>query len=203
VSWFRSPAWNEVVYWALDLETSGLDTARDRILAVGMVPIRDRAIVWGERYFSLVHPEGFDRLAGEAIGVHQILPVELDQAPTLDEVLGEVEPRLEGCVLLAHHAPLDVGFLKRAWRKAGRHWPRPRVVDTRLLIARLDRRLHQLHPYGRSLPRSLGEIRETLDLPAYDYHHALTDALATAELFLVLRERLSLKTLRQLGARKS
>jgi len=199
----RSPAWNEVEYMALDLETSGLDPRRERILGVGMVPLRGGVIQWGERYFSLVHPEGFDRLAGEAIAVHQILPAELDEAPVLSEVLQAIEERLEGHVLLAHHAPLDVGFLRVAWRAAGRRWPRPQVVDTRLLVARLERRLHQLHPYGRPLSRALGEIRETLELPRYDYHHALTDALATAELFLALRQRLGLTTLRQLGARRS
>lgn len=199
----RSPSWDEVEYQALDLETSGLEPKQDRILGVGMVPLRDGVIRWGERYFSLVHPEGFDRLAGEAIAVHQILPAELDEAPTLTEVLTAVEERLEGRVLLAHHAPLDVGFLRVAYRATGRRWPRLRVVDTRLLLARLDRRLQRLHPYGRPLPRSLGEVRELLELPRYDYHHALTDALATAELFLALRQRLGLTTLRQLGARKS
>ncbi|HYQ80643.1 MAG TPA: 3'-5' exonuclease, partial [Anaeromyxobacteraceae bacterium] len=37
---FRSPAWDSVVYWALDLETGGLDPRTDPILAVGMVPLR-------------------------------------------------------------------------------------------------------------------------------------------------------------------
>lgn len=201
--WLRSTAWDAVDYLALDLETSGLDPERERILGVGTVPLHGGVVRWGERYFSLVHPEGFGRLDGEAIGVHQILPAELQDAPPLDQVLAAVEERLEGHVLLAHHAPLDVGFLRRAFRAAGRPWPRPRVVDTRLLVARLDRRLHQLHPYGRPLPRSLAEVRKALDLPRYEYHHALTDALATAELFLVLRRRLGLQTLRQLGARRA
>lgn len=203
MSWLQSPAWDEVDYWALDLEASGLDPARERILAVGMVPVRGGVIRWGERYYSLVHPEGFERLGGEAIAVHQILPTELEVAPVLAEVLSAVAERLEGHVLLAHHAPLDVGFLKRGYRATGRSWPHPRVVDTRLLVARLDRRLHQLHPYGQPLPRSLAEVRDALELPRYDYHDALTDALATAELFLALRQRLGLRTLRQLGARRS
>jgi DNA polymerase III subunit epsilon len=34
------PAWDSVVLWALDLETSGLRPGADQILSVGMVPIR-------------------------------------------------------------------------------------------------------------------------------------------------------------------
>lgn len=196
----RSPAWDEPVYWALDLEATGLDPATDRILSVGMVPVRDGAIGWGERFYSLVHPGSSEGLTREALTVHHILPEELDRAPPATRVLPEVANRLgaDGSVLLVHHAPLDLPFLRRAVRQAGLSWPRPPVVDTRVLLARLDHRRQRLEPYPDPSPRALGEIREHLGLPTYAYHHALSDALATAELFLVLRRRLEARTLRQL-----
>jgi len=82
-----SPWWDEPLYWAFDLETSGLDQKSDRILSVGMVPIRRGAIVWGERYYSLIHPGSFEGLTRDAITVHHILPEELEHAPPPDEVL--------------------------------------------------------------------------------------------------------------------
>lgn len=191
--------WDEVVYWALDLETSGLQPGRDRILSVGMVPVRAGAIRWGERFYSLVHPGSFEGLTREAITVHHILPEELAEAPPLPEVLPRIARRLDDAVLLAHHAPLDVGFLKRAFRGADLPWPAPRVVDTRVLVARYEHRRHRLEPYPRPLPRGLGDLRDHFGLPGYGYHHALSDALATAELFLVLRKRLDASTLRQLS----
>lgn len=194
----RSPRWDEVVYWALDLETSGLSPRRHRILSVGMVPLRGGAIHWGERFYSLVHPVSFEGLAEPAIAVHQILPEELRSAPQAGEVLPEVARRLAEGALLVHHAPLDVAFLRRAFRHAGLAWPRPPVVDTQRLLGRLAARLHRLDPYGRPPPRILSEIRADLGLPSYDDHHALADALATAELFLALRARLDLTRLRQL-----
>jgi len=195
-----APWWDEPVYWALDLETSGLNPKSDRILSIGMVPIRRGAVAWGERFYSLTHPGSFEGLTREAITVHHILPEELEQAPPVDAVLPEIAERLgdEDSVLLAHHAPLDLAFLQRAFRAAKRLWPRPRVVDTRLLISRLEQRRQRLEPYPTPLPRALSEIREHLGLPDCEYHHALSDALATAELFLALRERLDATTLRQL-----
>ena len=194
----RSPPWDEPTYWALDLETSGVEPGRDQILSVGMVPLRRGAIVWGERFYSLVRPATFEGLTEAAIAVHQILPTELRTAPPLGEVLPQVLERLAGNLLLVHHARLDVRFLRTACKRLRRRWPRPPVVDTRDLVARLDDRRRRLAPYAEPLPRGLGSLRELFGLPVYDYHHALEDALATAELFLVLRARLGALRLREL-----
>ena len=51
-----SQPWDTVTYWALDLETGGLDARADPILSVGMVPVRSGGIRLGEAYASLVQP---------------------------------------------------------------------------------------------------------------------------------------------------
>jgi hypothetical protein len=65
---FRSPPWNAVDYWSLDLETSGLQPRRHQIISVGMVPIRSGAIDWGGHDYTLVRPEYADDLDREALG---------------------------------------------------------------------------------------------------------------------------------------
>lgn len=200
---FRSRPWDELVYWALDLETSSLDPATGTILSVGMVPVRRGVIRWGERYYSLIRPPSPDSVATDAITIHHILPEELLTAPDLSLVMGEVERRLasEDAALLVHHAPLDVGFLRRAFRSTGMKWPKPPIVDTQVLAARLEQRRHILEPYARPLPRGLAGLRATFGLPGFEVHHALSDALATAELFLAMRARLGAKTLRHVRRR--
>lgn len=195
---FRSTPWHEVEYWALDLETSGLDARLDQILSVGMVPIRGGVIHWGDHFYSLVCPETWDNLSRDAIRVHHILPEELRDAPPLNAILLEIDMRLSaGATLLLHHSAFDLGFLQRAFRKAGRKWPRPPVVDTRELVAKFEERQRRLVPYSVQITRSLSELVEFFNLPPYTPHHALGDALATAQLFLALRARLELRTLRQ------
>ena len=199
---FRSRPWNELVYWALDLETTGLDPETGTILSVGMVPVRDGTIRWGEHYYSLIRPETSELAATDAIAIHQILPEELLGAPDLPHVIRQVEARIsDDEVLLVHHAPLDLGFLRKAFRSLGRRWPKPTVVDTQTLAARLEQRRHILEPYARPLPRGLAELRTTFGLPPFGGHHALSDALATAELFLAMRARLGARTIRQLRRR--
>jgi DNA polymerase-3 subunit epsilon len=192
----HSPRWDEVVFWSLDLETSGLKPESDRIISVGMVPIRGGVIRYGERYHQLVRPAGLDDLSTEGIRAHHILPGELASAPPLAEVLPEVDRRLREGVLLVHYAHLDVPFLRGAYGRCGMTWPKPRVVDTVDLVLVWHYRQQQWTPHP-PLPRTaLSDARAAFHLPEHLTHDALSDALATAELFLVLRQRLGLETLR-------
>lgn len=194
----RSPAWDAPSYWALDLETSGLKPKEDRILSVGMVPIRDGSIRWGERYYSLVRPDDPASLSAEGLRAHHILPSELAHAPPLADVLGEVDRRIRGAVLLLHHASLDLGFLRAAYLGHGMTWPKPKVVDTVDLVVKWQHRRQRFEPHAKPFRTGLAGARDELGLPPFVNHHALNDALATAELFLVLRSRLDARTLRQL-----
>jgi DNA polymerase-3 subunit epsilon len=79
-------------------------------------------------------------------------------------------------------------------------WPSPTVVDTVDLLVKVARRAHLARPELPADPPALNlaAAREAHGLPAYQAHDALTDALATAELFLVLRNALGARTLRDL-----
>jgi DNA polymerase-3 subunit epsilon len=197
---FSSPPWESAVYWALDLETGGLDSKKDPILAVGMVPVRGGTIRLGESYRSLVRPESGKALDPESVRYHQLVWGEVRDAPSLAEVMPEVERRLEGAVLLVHHASVDVRFLKRAFRGLALRWPAPPVVDTVDLLIRAASRSRLRNPDAPdNLPNlNLSKARRAYQLPEYQAHDALTDAIATAELFLVLRKVIGARTLRQL-----
>jgi DNA polymerase-3 subunit epsilon len=197
--WFHSPAWDEVDYWALDLETSGLDPKTDHMLAVAMVPVRRGVIAMAGAYRTLVRPPAGAAIPVATMRAHHIVPSELDTAPVLEQVLPEVLARLPGAALLVHHAPLDVGFLKAGCRRSGLAWTRVPVVDTVDLLWKRARRRRYLHPSPQGDPElNLADARRACGLPAYPAHDALTDAVATAELFLVLRHQMGARRLREL-----
>jgi DNA polymerase III subunit epsilon len=196
---FSSPPWDSVVYWALDLETGGLDPGKDPILAVGMVPIRDGRVRLGESYRTLVRPGG-RRIEPESVRAHQLVWEEVRDAPPLDDVLPEVARRLSGNALVVHQKGIDVAFLQEACRRTGVRWPGPKVIDTVDLLLRRAKKARFRTP---ELPLEtpalmLSLARDAHGLPPYQAHDALTDAIATAELFLVLRHELGARTLRDL-----
>lgn len=199
-SLWPSPPWDEVTYWALDLETGGFDARRDPILAVGMVPVRAATVRLGEAFESLVRPERGKAIGVDSVRAHQLVPHDLDAAPPIALVLREVDRRLAEGALLVHHAAIDVRFLRQAYRRVGLRWRDPRVVDTVELLYRLAKKERFTDPNAtdREPAVNLAAARRRFGLPEYTAHHALTDAIAAAELFLVLRRVLGARTLRDL-----
>ncbi len=194
-----SPSWEKVTYWALDLETGGFDPVHDPILSVGMVPVRGGGIRLGEAWSSLVRPEEAKEIDPSSIRAHHLLPGEVRHAPPLEAVLAEVDRRVREGALLVHHAPLDVGFLRRAYKRIGRRWPGPPVVDTVQLLMKAARRARFVDPDAEPEPElNLLAARRKLGLPDYGQHDALIDAISAAELFLALLRQVGAKRLRDL-----
>lgn len=173
---------------ALDLETTGLDPERCAIVSIGLVPFSlDRIQVAGARYW-VVRPRR--SLASESVLIHRITHEELERAPRFSAVLPELLDALTGRVVVVHYRQIERPFLDqvcRRWMGEGLQFP---LIDTMVLEAwalkrtrswaeRLGARVG-LHR-RRSL--RLGACRERYHLPSYTAHHAMTDALATAELF--------------------
>jgi DNA polymerase-3 subunit epsilon len=196
---FRSPPWDSVVYWAIDLETGGRHAERDPIIAVGMVPIRAGMIRLREAYRTLVRPEEGSEIAPASVHAHQLVPGDVEGAPPLEVVLPEIERRFREGVMLVHHAAIDVTFLRRDFARVRLPWPSPRIVDTRRLLIR-EAQLRNPRRSRDTVALNLSLARAHHGLPDYQAHDALSDAIATAELFLALRIAVGARTLRDLRA---
>ena len=74
-------------------------------------------------------------------------------------------------------------------------------VVTRPVADALHFRKHRFTPHPPPVRTGLSDAREAFGLPAHSQHEALGDALATAELFLLLRQGLGMCRLRELPVR--
>jgi len=171
---------------ALDLETSGLDEEQDTIVSIGLVPLRhDRIRCAGARHW-FVRP---DRTPGEiAAPIHGITHTELKSAPIFGEIFGALLEAMAGRIVVAHCAAIERLFLAAASAElTGEQLLFP-VIDTMQLeerrypAGRFDWLLRWFGPTNKPSLR-LDACRKRYGLPSYRPHHALTDALATAELF--------------------
>lgn len=183
---------------AFDLETTGLEPRRDAIVAVGCVPVEERTILWGRAYRALVDdPRSLRPRDLDALGTHQVLPEEQRGGLGLGELVDLVGAHLgAGTIVLAHGASIERGFLVEAARATGRPALSLRTVDTLGYLRAIERvrpHLTDRLPAGAaryaSLPTALGAARAFFGLPAYPEHEPLFDALATAELYLLLSHR--------------
>ena len=158
-------------YAALDLETTGLDPARDRVIEIGAVAFTpDHVTTTLERLVDpgRAVPEMVLRLTG-------IRQEELRGAASEESALRELADFLHGRQPVGHGARLDVDFLAAA----GFWDPSTEILDT-LDVARI---LLPAAP-SHSLPLLAVEMGFTQPRP----HRALDDADATRQLLLRLRD---------------
>lgn len=175
----------EVPMVALDMETTGLDERRHGIISIGAVPFTLNRIKLTERRYWVVKPP---RPLDEAsIAYHHITHSEIANAPDLDVVLNDVLETLAGRLVVVHFRNIERPFLDAAVkdrRGEGVMFP---MIDTMSLEARLHRQTlwARFRRWIGQPPVSirLNASRARYGLPAYQGHHALLDALATAELF--------------------
>lgn len=157
----------------IDLETTGLNPKRDRIIEIGAVKVRKGKIT--ETFQQLIDPrqaleERVETLTG-------ISSKELEGKPTIQEILPEIREFLGEDVLLGHRVLFDYSFLKRAFTNEKISFER-KGIDT-LKLARqfvTDCESKKLE----SLCKHYGIHHKA--------HRALGDALATVELYQRLVE---------------
>lgn len=158
----------------IDCETSGLDPARDRLLAVGAVAVRGGRIDPADSFHALLRQE--TPSAPENILVHGIGGEAQRGGRPAAEALGELARYVGDGFPVAFHADFDSAVLDRAMPGAG-------LAAPWLDLARLA---PALYPARSRAARSLDEWLQFAGIPALRRHDALADAFSTAQLLLVL-----------------
>lgn len=189
---FHGAAWpgadtplGELQLVAMDIETTGLDARRHAIVSIGLVPFTLERIYTDRAWYQLVRPYG--DLLPESVTFHHITHSDIRQAPRFADIIEPLLERLAGKVVVVHFRKIERPFLDEAVSHAfGERLQFP-VIDTMQIEADLNPRRHPgwfARVLGRQpLSIRLAASRSRYRLPLYQAHHALTDALATAELF--------------------
>lgn len=176
--------------WAVvDVESSGLDAHRDRLLAVAGVAVHlperadDRPLIRLGDCFERVlqHPAGVDRpvdpQARANILLHGIGVGEQATGESHRAALEALRGWLDGAPVIGFHVAFDETLVQRALAQAGL----PRLDQP---FIDLEHVAQALHP-GRGA-RSLDEWMQGLGVHCTHRHRAAADALATAEVLLRL-----------------
>ncbi|AVZ39654.1 MULTISPECIES: exonuclease domain-containing protein [unclassified Dietzia] len=190
---------------AVDVETTGLDPRRHRVLSVGLVPVDGDRIDLGGARSMILRDDHADEVegVGQSATLHGITDDAVANGVGVDVVLDQVFSALTGRVLVAHYSHIETEFLDSLCSSA--HDVRPPLVSVDTLD--LHRRVlgggvdMGFAPQSSPDELRLWNARQRYGLPRYRAHDALIDALACAELYLAqtaeLRDR-GVTTLRDL-----
>lgn len=181
----------------MDLETSGLDTRRDKVLSIGAVVIEQGAIDMGTQYECTLYRENHQ--VTEAILIHGIPPSEIAEGMGAADALLDFMEFSGECVFLAFHAGFDLRMLRRGLREDLGQRLQHSFID----VAEMAPMLCPDAKVGRG---GLDDWQSHFHLNNSQRHNAAADALATAEIALILLSKARVQgihTLAELNARLS
>jgi len=158
-------------YVVFDTETTGLDTTNDNVTEIGAIKIRNGIIA--EQWTTLVCSR--TPVSEEITNMTGISQEMVNSAPKIEEVFPDFMKFIDGTILVAHNSEFDIKMMKK-YATEQEYEITNKTIDTMDL--------------ARELLPSLSHHRLN-DLTDYfgvvlHHHRALSDAYATAEVFLEL-----------------
>ncbi|MBP5430180.1 MAG: 3'-5' exonuclease [Elusimicrobiaceae bacterium] len=160
----------DVKFACLDTETTGLSPEGGGKICEVAVSVSKAGHVLSE-FTTLINP-GMP-MHPDVIAIHGITNDMVKNAPAFSEVLPKLLGVLDNCVVVAHNADFDIGFLQYEFEQCGMHFPKYPVVDT-LKLARKS---------GRFEKNRLGFIAQQLGINCDGWHRAMADVKMTEQIF--------------------
>lgn len=173
---------SESLFWdvplaVLDVETTGFDSKKDRVIEVAIIHMQAGEVV--ERYSTLINPER--DVPEEVVRLTHIDPTQLLSAPRFAEVAAEVHRRLEGKVFVAYNLAFDRGFITEELGRCGLTIPSQHFIDPLIFV-------RELHRNDGS--KRLTAVCERLGIELTAAHRAADDATATGHVLYKLLPKL-------------
>lgn len=162
-------------YVALDIETTGLDPKRDKVIEIGAVCMN--AGKETARFHSMVNPHR--KLEERICELTGITDEMVENAPDIGDIIGEFLDFCGDLPILGHHVIFDYSFLKRAAVNQGLSFDR-QGIDT-LKLCRMF--------MPETEKKNLEAACRFFEIKRQGAHRALGDARDAGALFEVLAER--------------
>ncbi len=160
------------MYAILDIETTGLSPAREKITEIAIF-LHDGTKITDE-YSTLINPERkIPYSITQMTGINNRM---VENSPRFFEVARKIVEFTEGVIIVGHNVRFDYGFIRQEFLRLGFDFQRE-TLDT----VKVSRKLIPGHP-----SYSLGKLCKSLCIDNHARHRAAGDALATVKLFELL-----------------
>lgn len=159
---------------ALDIETTGLNPAEDKIIEIGMAKVEQGRIV--SQYDMLINPRL--TLSPRICDLTKITQDMLVNQPSIEEIIGEVIEFIGDAPILGHNIIFDYSFIKKAAVNQHKTFEK-QGIDT----LKLARRLLPEVPH-----KNLEYLCQYFQIDAGNSHRAYDDAVSAMQVFYRLHE---------------
>lgn len=163
-------------FCAIDFETATHE--RHSACELGICVVENSQIVSTKTW--LIKPPSFPYFSQRNIDVHGILPGDVKDSPTFDDIWYEVEKMMYGTLMIAHNASFDAGVLRSCLDYYGMFKPNLNYLCS---IQVAKKSWNYLPRYGL---KHLAEHHQI----EFNHHRAGDDAEACARIALLGFERL-------------
>jgi DNA polymerase-3 subunit epsilon len=161
----------------VDIETTGMRSAYDRIIEIGILRVEDGELV--QTFKSLINPQTY--IPREITSLTGITGSDLENAPTFRAIKDEIIEILADCTFVAHNVRFDYGFLKHELMRENITYNAKHFCTVRL--SRI------LYP---SWPRhNLDALMQQCNIQCESRHRAFDDAKVLYEFYNHIQKTLS------------
>ncbi len=168
-------------YVLLDLETTGATPLKDRITEIALIKFEDGQEV--DRWQTLVNPQtNIPDFIQSLTGITNEM---VEDAPTFEQVAGELLDYLDDAVMCAHNVRFDHGFLKAEFKRIG-----ITLKQKVLCTVKLSRKL-----YPQYKSHGLSAIIERHGFTCSQRHRAMGDVEVMAQLIALAKRELGSEAL--------
>lgn len=160
---------------ALDLECTGINRDRDRILQYGIYGADAGSVIALHSVVDAQTDVGRDPKNIPGVSLCEVLSA----TPLRQGHLARIREACDGAVVVIHNKHFDWTFIENEFRRNGAEPPSPRIVCCTWEIARAA-----VPP-----PHTLASLCDRFVIPLAGHHNAFHDARATFELFVTFANR--------------
>lgn len=152
----------------VDIETTGGPGAENRIMEIGIVLLDGDQVV--DTYQSLIDPgTSITPFVQKLTGISDDM---VSGKPQFQALAEEIAQLLEGRIFVAHNVQFDCRFVAAELKRCCIKYDPARICTVKLS-----------RKFFPGLPSySLHNLIESLELPDFNHHRALDDAMASAEI---------------------
>lgn len=162
------------MYVVFDIETTGLNPQTDKITEIGAVKLMKGKPI--DTFSQLINPE--IPIPPEITRLTGISDEMVENMPTIEEVLERFLFFCGDCIVVAHNAKFDTGFIRVNAARQEKEF-KNKIEDT-LMLSR------ELFPNEKN--HKLDKVCERLGVSLENHHRAVNDAEATAQAFIELKK---------------